>query len=87
MFLIPPYSIGTVSSLRFCGNDTRSPVATAVAKTKNIHGLFAVVNHEDLLRSIWEYLECWSPGTWVIYFFKLIHKYFGNKHPHQRHMV
>ena len=87
IFLYTPYSMGPVSSVRFSGNKTRSTVTTAVAKTKNIHGLFTVVHHKDLLRSIWEYLECWSPGTWVVYFGKLIHKDFGNKHPHQRHMA
>ena len=53
---VPPDSVGTVSSGRFSGNETRSPGATAVAKTRNIPGLFTVVQNEELLRSIWKYL-------------------------------
>ena len=84
---VPPASFGHVSSGIFGGDETKIPSATEVTKNKEIKILFAVLQHEKIISSIWEYLECLSPGVLVGYFVNLRHKYGSNNHPHQSPMV
>ena len=42
---VPPASVGLVLSGKFVGNDTSSPGATSVTKTREIKGSFTVGHH------------------------------------------
>ena len=87
MFFVFPASVGPVSSGISGGYYDSHYGVTAVNKTSKKKRLSTVEQYEELPSSIWEYLECWSTGTWVGYYGKDIQKDGGNNHRHQRHMV
>ena len=51
--VVPPASVGAVSSVILGWNETIRTGDTAVVKTRYIQVLFTVVQHEEILSSLW----------------------------------